>query len=652
MVSPLIWAGVVVLARAASGDFVSTNYDEYNDGVLGHRPHLEYHSSTEFSPIFQATVWNSDEISEKGSHIFIRHDGNDTSPLATPLVIDAHDLSAVYMNRTFKNVFGTRVQENFGKKYLTFWEGEKGYGVGDGYGLAFDDTYRLAYKVWAQNIQVHSDLHEFAFTGNGTALVTGVNPTRILQSEFPQWNLPYNLDMLDAIFQEIDLETNEVIFNWRAIDHINPMDSFEPGATGWDAYHINSIEKTQAGNYLISIRHTHSILLIDGQTGQIIWTMGGERNDFVELPPSIDSENCQPVLSMSWQHHARFVPGTNETEMTFFDNHGKVTNHGDCDTECSRGLHIAINDTVSPPTVQLLREFRHPSQLQAQSQGSVQPLSPSSTDLGNVFIGWGRCPTFTEHNSLGETVMNVQFSPWHSDDIPDALDNYRAYKMDWTATPWWDPAIASRKNPQGELVFYVSWNGATEVTNWVVRGAATPSRQGHGNVLAKSSRTGFETKLVVGDTVWQYVWAEALDVNGNILRSSEVVDLDTADLVVAMDTYEANATLPFAKPTEKAETKTESGESFDTKLILLGTALAVFSTVGLVTCIIWVWQRCRGYEELKAEDFDLGSEHEDDERKSSVPIDDDDNDDRMGANNDARSRSSVSERPLLPIAQP
>lgn len=247
MVLPFIWASTIaILAAGACGDFVSTNYDEYNDGVLGHRPHLEFHSSDEYAPIMQATIWDSDAISDAGSHIFLRHDGNDTSPLASPLIIDARDLSAVYMNRTFQNVFGTRVQENKGKKYLTFWEGEKGNGIGDGYGLAYDDTYRLVYKVSAQNIQVHSDLHEFAFTGNGSALVTGVNSIQVSPSIFPQWELPpFGIEILDAVFQEIDLETNEVLFHWRALDHISPMDSYESMGRGWDAYHINSIEKVR-----------------------------------------------------------------------------------------------------------------------------------------------------------------------------------------------------------------------------------------------------------------------------------------------------------------------------------------------------------------------------------------------------------------------
>lgn len=238
------WLALAASIHHVSADFVSTDYEGYNDGDLGHRPHLEFQSSTEYAPVLQANIWNHSAISSVGSHIFLRHDGNETSPLSSPLILDAADLSAVYMNRTFHNVFGTRVQKNFGKRYLTFWEGEKGDGIGDGYGLAFDESYRLVYKVWAQNLRVHSDLHEFAFTGNGTALVTGVNKLFIQGKDYDSsWGVPYQLELLDAVFQELDLETNDVVFEWRALDHINPMESYEPRANGWDAYHLNSIEK-------------------------------------------------------------------------------------------------------------------------------------------------------------------------------------------------------------------------------------------------------------------------------------------------------------------------------------------------------------------------------------------------------------------------
>lgn len=238
---------LTAFARLVWGDFISTDYDGYNSGKLGHRPHQDFISSDEIAPTLQVNIWNEAEISTRGSHIFMRHDGNDTFPLASPLILDSRDLSAVYMNRSFENVFGTRVQENFGKKYLTFWAGDKGDGVGDGWGLAYDDTYRLAYRVTAQNISAHADLHEFAFTGHGTALVTGVDRITVDTKEWKAHGFrgPTRLNVLDAVFQEIDLETNEVLFNWRALDHIDPTDSYERVGIGWDIFHMNSVQKVE-----------------------------------------------------------------------------------------------------------------------------------------------------------------------------------------------------------------------------------------------------------------------------------------------------------------------------------------------------------------------------------------------------------------------
>lgn len=371
--------------------------------------------------------------------------------------------------------------------------------------------------------------------------------------------------------------------------------------------------------------------------------MGGKRNDFDEITILNGSDTTQEVLTMSWQHHARFVPGTNETQMTLFDNHGTVTNHGDCKAFCSRGLHLAINDTISPPTVEFLREFRHPAQLQAQSQGSVQPLSPSMDGLGNVFIGWGRCPSFTEHNSQGETVMDVQFSPWHSDEIPDALDNYRAYKMNWSATPWWDPAIAMRKNESGELVVYLSWNGATEVAYWVVRGAHDSIRGSYDKVVAEGSKTGFETKLIVGETPWQYLWAEAVDEAGDVLRSTDIVDLMTASIPIAFDTYDAN----FTFPSGKVETQHIAQPLSMTSVLLITgaatVALVIFSLAG-----IWLWQRYRNYTRLMAEDFDLGLEELVDDDKQDESDDGDIYDDEGDTLIASQSVFRDDGRPLLP----
>lgn len=334
-------------------------------------------------------------------------------------------------------------------------------------------------------------------------------------------------------------------------------------------------------------------MLIDGKTGDIIWTLGGKRNDFAEIDPADGAASSNPVLSMGWQHHARFVSGSNETEMTLFDNHVKTTSHERCRSSCSRGLHISIDDTSSPPTVQLLHEYLHPSRLQAQSQGSVQPLGVAGDDRGemeNVFIGWGRCPSFTEHTASGETVMDVQFSPWHGEETPNALDNYRAYKMDWVALPWWDPALAVRKTREGNLSVYVSWNGATEVRGWVVRG-------GTGGELARSPRTGFETRLVVDATDLRRLWADALDKQGSVIRSTQVLDLVHGNVTLVADSTEPDWTF--------TETRRSAGISTGTWAVTCGGILGVvLLTMGGTV----VWRRRSGYDHLGDGDSDLDSD--------------------------------------------
>lgn len=333
------------------------------------------------------------------------------------------------------------------------------------------------------------------------------------------------------------------------------------------------------------MRHTHSILLIDGKTGDILWTLGGKQNNFKELDSAVKGPDpVASALSMSWQHHARFVPGTNEKEMTFFDNHGINTSQGKCRSSgtCSRGLRVALDYTSSTPTVQILRQYLHPSDIQSKNQGSLQTLPGSD----NVVIGWGHCPTFTEHSASGETVMDVQFAPWPDNTTP-APDNYRTYKMDWKATPWWDPAIAVRENVQGDLNVYASWNGATEVREWIVRGD-------DGSILARSRRTGFETQLPVGPRVWtRKLWVEALDVNGVVLRASNILDLENTAVLKEGEGREADQTPVISVPTTVGT------------LLFSGAGL-----VGLVLGVVYtvVWRRRREYRYLDDDMMDSDSD--------------------------------------------
>jgi hypothetical protein len=247
------------------------------------------------------------------------------------------------------------------------------------------------------------------------------------------------------------------------------------------------------------------------------------------------------------------------------------------------------------------------------------------------------------------TVLDVQFSPWHSDDIPDALDNYRAYKMDWVATPWWDPAIAVRQGANGTLAVYASWNGGTEVASWAIRGA-NHSEGDNANrfVLATSQRTGFETRLKIAENEahYRYLWAEALDAQGNILRSSEVVDLtvteipsdsysstfykelglESLSLLQSVSSNGTQATEPAATAADSVDASPSSlssspvythGISAKT-LAFLGTGIG-FSALTLVAIVVVIIRRRRRRDynslSLKESDFELDLDRDDGEEE-------------------------------------
>ncbi|KAH8657967.1 ASST-domain-containing protein [Xylariales sp. PMI_506] len=528
---------IIVAFRLAVADEFKFNYIDYNNASFGIYPDNRHKATRTKTPVLQVTTWEKDAVSKSGSHIFIRHNGaQDTwgHQDASPLILRSDDLTAVYVNRSFPIVFNVRVQENYGQKYLTFY-GDRlvDYGLGNGYCHIYDTSYREVYKVGAVNLRVKADLHECELTGKGTVIVSAYetgSARHPIGARIRPGTRPTSIR--ESIFQEIDLETKQALFTWRASEHVDIHDSFEGQGTPWDFFHINTVQKTEDGNYLVSARHMHSIYLINGKTGDIMWTMGGKKNQFKEIPPEKGVVHSNPVLTFGWQHHSRFYknPHNNNTEMTFFDNHRKdVQEHG-CTQNCSRGLHIRLDTESNPPTVQLIREYQHPASLVSQSQGSVQIL-----DNGNVFIGWGRAPSFTEHTPEGETVLDVQFSPWRSPATHDhGLDNYRAFKQDWKATPYWPPDIAAETR-KGLVTTYVSWNGATEVAAWVIYAAETPEElTSGGTVVAEVPRAGFETEVALGEfnhPNGTYIRAEPIDSKGRTLGSTGIVNSKTHKVV-------------------------------------------------------------------------------------------------------------------------
>lgn len=245
----------LLAAAAAAVETIYYDYNAYNDATFGSLPTNYFKSTDARTPQLQINIWNKSALDASGgSHIFLRHDGHSSgvaSPAGDsgPLILRIEDMTAVYINRSFDATFNVRVQQDRGAAYLTYYGGPMStIGLGDGYAHALDQSYRETYTVAAQHLTVKADIHEFTLTGDGTALVTAY--------ELVPWDLtpfiaPVHVArpgmsgrmgyIKDSIFQEINLDTNEVLFEWRASQHIDMSDSFEGIANPlWGLVHISS----------------------------------------------------------------------------------------------------------------------------------------------------------------------------------------------------------------------------------------------------------------------------------------------------------------------------------------------------------------------------------------------------------------------------
>ncbi|BAE60645.1 unnamed protein product [Aspergillus oryzae RIB40] len=177
------------------------------------------------------------------------------------------------------NAHGMHVCKYKGEDHLCFFQGAQQNGYCRGHGVIMDNRYRTVKTVVPGGGMASSDMHEFLPINDGKTALLTVYQQR--QFDMSLWNVKTGMGwLMESIFQEVDVETNEVLFEWKSLDHVDPTVSYTyPGHTDtsgtgldprspWDYFHINSIDKNQEGDYLISSRHTSAIYKFPARMGQ------------------------------------------------------------------------------------------------------------------------------------------------------------------------------------------------------------------------------------------------------------------------------------------------------------------------------------------------------------------------------------------------
>ena len=374
-----------------------------------------------------------------------------------------------------------RVQSYRGAPVLTWWEGVIEYGHGVGEYVIADASYRTVRRVQAAR-GLRGDLHEFVITPRDTALLTSYV---ITHADLSSVGGARDGTIQDAIFQEIDLASGEVLLEWHSLDRVPLDDSYAPVEADWDFFHINSVDLDGDGNLLVSSRSMHTIYKLD-RSGAIIWRLGGKRSDF----------EMGSGASFAWQHDARRQP---DGTITVFDNGATPAVE-----PLSRGLILDIDEQAM--TAGLVRQYTHPKILSG-SQGSMQ-LLPNS----NVFIGWGEAPRVSEFDRSGRMLFDAV--------LGDQYECYRAFRLPWTGRPADAPAIATTTGARGgATTVYASWNGATEVDTWQLLAG---NQSGSLTPVASTRSLGFESALRTSAPGPLFA-AQALDGSGALLGQSPTV---------------------------------------------------------------------------------------------------------------------------------
>lgn len=392
-----------------------------------------------------------------------------------------------------------RLQHYRGRPVLTYWQGivvaPPGYGLG--HVEVINQSYESIASVRVGNGYQGNDLHDFMITPQDTALFTVYNQVH--------WDLsaaggsPDGI-AVDNIVQEVDIETGRVLFEWHSLDHVALNESYVApsgdNTAAYDYFHLNSVDVDQEGNLILSGRHTCAIYKVDHRSGEILWRLNGKASNFQMGAGTVTA----------FQHDVQSLQNGN---LTIFDNsadNNKTQAPGVA--KSSRGVIMAVD--YQQMTTALVAEYRHPGQLLAQSQGSTQ-LLPN----GNVFIGWGDQPYFSEFSSDGSLLLDGQF--------PDKEYSYRAYRSPWTGYPKDRPAVATSTDGSGKLTLYASWNGATEVAKWEV---LTGTEANQLTMTASAPRSGFETAIAL-DQPAAVIAVRARNKDGEVIGTSKAIQPTT-----------------------------------------------------------------------------------------------------------------------------
>jgi len=320
-------------------------------------------------------------------HLFLGPTSTETGHL---IILDNELTPLFYKKVTGGNVFDFKLQLN----------GKLTYNIYSVYSYGMDSS-GIIDKQYITPQGFALDIHDLQVMEDGSYYVFGRDHITIDMSQYVPGGDTAAILVAHTI-HHMDARDSE-LWRWHSFDHYDILDvdeSVDLTNHTIDWTHCNSIEIDPAGNLIISTRNFNEITKINRQTGEIIWRLGGERNQFQFI-----NDN----RGFGRQHDARMLSNGN---LALFDNGHLLI------PQYSSYVEYEIDEQNFTAT--LIRRYSHNGTIYSQSRGGVQELSN-----GNILISW---------DDLQNPFVS-EISPEDSAEYEVKYDNYahqyRSYKFPW-----------------------------------------------------------------------------------------------------------------------------------------------------------------------------------------------------------------------------
>lgn len=257
---------------------------------------------------------------------------------------------------------------------------------------------------------IAGDFHDFIDLANGHRFEL-CNADTILDLRGIYTHSGQEGDSMATVRYNAVVERNalgQVVKTWRAIDHFSPahVDSLYFDYPWFmELTHTNSMDYD--GQYLLmSHRSNQEVTLVDWQTGQVVWRLGGAVSSFVFTND----------IGFDSQHDARFAgPG----RISLYDNRS----HGTIRTP--RAVVYTLDTVLGQATKVYERVLAN---AESPSMGSFREL-PN----GDGLVCWGQVypearPNITYYQASGQKVCDWEFQSQHlvyrvvCDELPFAIE--------------------------------------------------------------------------------------------------------------------------------------------------------------------------------------------------------------------------------------